>query len=408
MMRNNVIVLMVSLLIVIGFGSGCGRVTSSLNLESNSESNKASSAADSIIIYKTSSSLGLSVSGTTQGSFHVETRAGDCAAYRHQPDIICEPNYPITLATAEYGSRATFEDINLYYNDALNGDLLQVASHVGAEDDIVIAVLDSGLNLDRYPELKKNLWQNKMEIPNNGIDDDGNGYIDDIHGWNFTAQNADIKGQNADHGTDVATVLLAVTAQHPNIKIMVLKIFDGSTGHMSHAINAMNYAINNGAKLSNHSYTSVDESEAFKTIAADRPDHLIIAASGNEAKSIDSNPRYPASYELDNVISVGAIQKATGLRAMYSNYGNTVDVFTIGELVINNTPKWGTSYAAPVISAMLALGQYNSDLSAMQIKEKLVQSADINTKHDRVANISRFIESTRKTSVCGLELIVGR
>ena len=408
MVRNIRIVLMVSLLMVIGFGSGCGRVTSSLNLESNSKSHKVSSAADSIIIYKTSSSLGLSVSGTTQGSFHVETRAGDCTAYRHQPDIICEPNYPITLATAEYGSRATFEDINLYYNDALNKDLLQVASHVNAEDDIVIAVLDSGLDLDRYPELKKNLWQNKMEIPNNGIDDDGNGYIDDIHGWNFTAQNADIKGQNADHGTDVATVLLAVTAQHPNIKIMVLKIFDGSTGHMSHAINAMNYAINNGAKLSNHSYTSVDESEAFKTIAADRPDHLIIAASGNEAKSIDSNPRYPASYELDNVISVGAIQKTTGLRAMYSNYGNTVDIFTIGQLVKNNTSKWGTSYAAPVISAMLALGQYNSDLSAMQIKEKLIQFSNINANHDRVANISRFIESTRKSSVCGLELIGGR
>lgn len=49
---------------------------------------------------------------------------------------------------------------------------------------IVVAVIDSGIDT-AHEDLKPILWQNKKEIPNNGIDDDKNGYIDDIHGWNF-------------------------------------------------------------------------------------------------------------------------------------------------------------------------------------------------------------------------------
>jgi cell wall-associated protease len=33
--------------------------------------------------------------------------------------------------------------------------------------------------------LQGQLWINKKEIPNNGIDDDKNGYVDDVNGWNF-------------------------------------------------------------------------------------------------------------------------------------------------------------------------------------------------------------------------------
>ena len=49
---------------------------------------------------------------------------------------------------------------------------------------IVVAVIDSGIDT-LHEDLKPVLWQNKKEIPGNGIDDDKNGYIDDIHGWNF-------------------------------------------------------------------------------------------------------------------------------------------------------------------------------------------------------------------------------
>ncbi|MFN5438790.1 MAG: S8 family peptidase [Bacteroidota bacterium] len=49
---------------------------------------------------------------------------------------------------------------------------------------IIVAVIDSGIDTV-HEDLKPVLWENKKEIPNNGIDDDKNGYKDDVHGWNF-------------------------------------------------------------------------------------------------------------------------------------------------------------------------------------------------------------------------------
>jgi subtilisin family serine protease len=49
---------------------------------------------------------------------------------------------------------------------------------------VIVAVIDSGIDT-AHEDLKPVLWQNKKEIPGNGIDDDKNGYIDDTHGWNF-------------------------------------------------------------------------------------------------------------------------------------------------------------------------------------------------------------------------------
>ena len=51
-------------------------------------------------------------------------------------------------------------------------------------DTIIVAVLDSEININNKA-LKPQIWVNKNEIPDNGIDDDANGYIDDVHGWNY-------------------------------------------------------------------------------------------------------------------------------------------------------------------------------------------------------------------------------
>jgi hypothetical protein len=45
--------------------------------------------------------------------------------------------------------------------------------------DIVIAIIDSGVDID-HEDLAANMWHNPGEIPGNGIDDDNNGFIDDI------------------------------------------------------------------------------------------------------------------------------------------------------------------------------------------------------------------------------------
>nr|WP_039451173.1 S8 family peptidase [Pedobacter glucosidilyticus] len=49
---------------------------------------------------------------------------------------------------------------------------------------VIVAVLDGGVDTT-HEDLKSVLWQNRLEIAGNGIDDDKNGYVDDVYGWNF-------------------------------------------------------------------------------------------------------------------------------------------------------------------------------------------------------------------------------
>ncbi|MGM0648322.1 MAG: S8 family serine peptidase [Bacteroidota bacterium] len=51
-------------------------------------------------------------------------------------------------------------------------------------EEVTVAVIDAGVDITHL-DLRKNIWVNEDEIPNNQIDDDQNGYIDDVHGWNF-------------------------------------------------------------------------------------------------------------------------------------------------------------------------------------------------------------------------------
>lgn len=52
------------------------------------------------------------------------------------------------------------------------------------QDTVVVAVIDSGIDID-HEDLQSTTWKNADEVPNNNKDDDGNGYVDDVNGWNF-------------------------------------------------------------------------------------------------------------------------------------------------------------------------------------------------------------------------------
>jgi subtilisin family serine protease len=71
-----------------------------------------------------------------------------------------------------------------YYGISLNKAYQFLKEHNRTSKQVIVAVLDSGVDT-AHEDLKDNLWKNPKEIPGNGIDDDGNGYIDDVYGWNF-------------------------------------------------------------------------------------------------------------------------------------------------------------------------------------------------------------------------------
>ena len=124
-------------------------------------------------------------------------------------------------------------------------------------DGVVVAVLDSGVQLD-HPDLAENLWRNPGETPGNGVDDDRNGYVDDVHGANILALNGDVEDDNG-HGTHVAGI---VAAQAGNgiggsglargAKIMSVKVLDANrAGDSSLLAKGIRYAVDQGARILN-------------------------------------------------------------------------------------------------------------------------------------------------------------
>ena len=105
---------------------------------------------------------------------------------------------------------------------------------------------------------------------------------------------------------------------------MALKFLgsDGS-GALNDAIDCIDYAIANGARVINASYGGGQYSRACKA-AIDRANDagiLFVAAAGNEYNNNDRYPAYPASYESENVVSVAAINRH-GALADFSNLRN--------------------------------------------------------------------------------------
>ena len=270
----------------------------------------------------------------------------------------------------------------------------------GTADEIVVAVIDSGVDVS-HPDLASIMWTNSDEIPGNGLDDDGNGFIDDIYGWDFTSEYDNIPQDEHGHGTHVSGTIAAVRNNNEgiagvadNVKIMALRFLDkNGNGVTSWAISALEYAVANGAKLSNNSWGGGPyESALYNAInAAGNTGHLFVAAAGNNGLNIDSIPVYPASYDLENILSVAAIN-SSGSLAGFSNYGvNSVDIAAPGVAIFSTMSadssacttsppcytSWnGTSMAAPHASgvAALMLG-INNSLTPEELIQNILDTA---------------------------------
>jgi len=71
---------------------------------------------------------------------------------------------------------------------------------------------------------------------------------------------------------------------------------------------------------------------------------LFIAAAGNNNQDLDKNPYYPASYRIDGLRVVGALDPKTKKRASYSSYADWI-VWEIG-----TANSFGLNYKSTIIS----------------------------------------------------------
>ncbi len=259
--------------------------------------------------------------------------------------------------------------------------------------NVIIGVLDSGIDSSS----NINLYTNNNEIPDNGIDDDNNGFIDDVHGWDFYNDDNSVYDKYIYdyHGTYIANNICGnrndIIGVAPNLTVLPLKFMQGTTGDIKNAIKAIEYAHNLGVKIINCSWNiSVDNKKLFEIIKK-YDDMLFVCAAGNQSLNLDEYAIYPASYELDNVISVMAMDNK-GKPYEYSGYGKNVSLTAPGVNVIVDLPEGdtdyvsGTSIAASFVSAAAGmLMSYNDSLTPKRIKEILISNV---TKSDELSKIT--------------------
>lgn len=208
---------------------------------------------------------------------------------------------------------------------------------------------------------------------------------------------------NLSHGTHVSGIIAAqrnnnkgINGIAGNVLIMPVVATTATGDERDKDIaNAIRYAVDNGAKIINLSFSKLYSSdkkiidEAIKY--AEKKSVLIIHAAGNDGVDIDSatNYHYPiAIYQnkvkASNFITVGWSRPLFDYRLAhpYSDYGKmNVDLFAPGSDIFSTVPnngydfKSGSSMSAPVVTGVAAiLLSYFPSLTTRQVKGILLQS----------------------------------
>lgn len=257
--------------------------------------------------------------------------------------------------------------------------------------EVVVAVIDTGVEIT-HPDIISNLWHNPGEIPDNGIDDDENGYIDDIIGWDF-CNNTPHPFDPLGHGTHVSGIIgakgnnaIGITGVCWNVSLMPLKVFEEREATVEVILGAIDYILGLDCKVNiiNASWGG----EYFSPPLYDaifecrKRGILFVNSAGNEKLNTTEHPKYPACFNLANIISVGSTDLYGNLMSN-SNYGPFVSICAPGTNIYSTLtiPSYygkysGTSMAAPHVSGAAALLlSVHPDLKPYEIRNRIIGCA---------------------------------
>jgi subtilisin family serine protease len=289
--------------------------------------------------------------------------------YNH-PDLyqniwINEAEIPLSrrrnLIDVDHDGFLSFHDLN----DSRNQGAFKITD-VNHDGRIDAADILAPMIRDRFG---RDTGQGGWAYPGN-VQDGDTAHPNDFIGWNFV-NNTNNPFDDNGHGTHVGGTIgatgndgLGVAGLNWHVRLMPVKFLDASGhGTTAGAIDALNYAVAHGARLSNNSYAG----DTFRQIffdalnAARAHGHVFVAAAGNGSANNDAAPSYPSSYPLDNVVAVAATDRDGNL-ASFSNYGRaTVALAAPGVDVLSTEPgnsygvRSGTSMATPHVTGVLSL-----------------------------------------------------
>ena len=277
-------------------------------------------------------------------------------------------------------------------------------------------------NFDKS-QFEKELWISKNRIEkmlNKSFDDRLERSINqDKYGNNNVSANSDILF----HGTQVATTIASFFnfENKPNIKIMPVVVSAYGDEDDIDISNAIYYAVDNGAKVINISF-SKDFSmypekikKAFRY--AEENDVIIIKSAGNDNRSLNDHINYPNSSKKDslhNFIRVGASTYYLNekLKANFSNFGNMeVDIYAPGFKIyttdynMEKSFESGTSLATAITSSLSALlFSYYPDLSVKDLKDVILLSGkgyDLDVRTSSSTSLFKKTENFKQLSKSG-------
>ena len=231
---------------------------------------------------------------------------------------------------------------------------------------VTVAVIDTGVD-PNHRDLDGAFWTNAWG--DNGYDylrDTPNTFVSIDKDWHGTAV-AGVVAARADDGYGMAGVA-------PGVSVMVRRIYASTSvdqppslvGYAS-AAQAIRDAAADGADVILLTWGgTVPNTQLADAIA--EVGVPVVAAAGNDGWDLDTAgpKRYPAAYQLPNLITVAATDRDGQLLdngRVSSNYGaTTVDLAAPGEDIVAVSGDYhnyfeGTSFAAPQVAGALALGR---------------------------------------------------
>ena len=254
---------------------------------------------------------------------------------------------------AELQSKFGSWGIDPYYQKS-NINLEDAWKKFSKKREIVVAVIDTGIDAS-HPFLKDNLY-----LPGATVTPTSYG-VDFSKGATSKTAPVDTHG----HGTHVSGIVKSV---YPDVKIMALKYYNPQASgqdNLNSTIEALRYAVDQNVDVINYSgggpEPALEELRILKL--AEKKGILVVAAAGNEQSNIDfkNNAYYPASYGLENIISVTAHDQSVNVLSS-SNYGKqSVDISAPGYRIKSALPAGragyltGTSQATAFVSGVAAL-----------------------------------------------------
>ena len=300
---------------------------------------------------------------------------------------------------ARYGNESCYVDEIIYFDDI----------SCSTEEDVISACYSWGNEYMGMDSLKSQAAasgynrQVTVAVIDSGVDTTNFMFAGNrISGksYSFVTGNRDLSDYYG-HGTHVAGIIADATPS--NVKIMMLRITNNEGRSSLFTMKtALNYAINQKADVINMSMGVIGEQAVGQTFLNNtiRKAYYkgipLCASAGNKVSlfpSVNVKYCYPANTSWP--ITVSALDNSSGKFADYSFRGSAVDFAAPGSSILsaksskskpdanmdrgNCTFMWGTSMAAPHISAAAAyLKMIQPDLSVQGIvKELKKRSVDL-------------------------------